>query len=270
MQGDLVRAMQDAIEYSIRDRWVTDLFVPVPRGQLAGQDGGAVVRPILQDLEEIVSFLFRHGCEGPVIDDEQVHPYELGEHPRIRSIRPRQEHLLEEPGGSPVEYPVSPATSLLGQGTGDIGFSRAGRSGEHDVVVIVDPRTSGQPAHQGLIELSPRGVVDVLETGLALLEPGLSEQACSPAVLPRQKLGIDEQAEPLFEGELGDIGLLLLFEQLRGHGRESHGPEFLQGRFDEQGHLLGFSCNSRRLAHSRAMGRSGSRYPSPPAGRGRA
>ena len=57
------------------------------------------------------------------------------------------------------------------------------------------------------------------------LEPGELRAADEPLVLALDGLAIDEQAEPLLEGQRGDIGLqALLFERLR-HAGEAEGQQ---------------------------------------------
>ena len=73
-------------------------------------------------------------------------------------------------------------------------------------------------------------VVDGLEAGLREAEPGLLERPLQAAVLPREPLGVDEQAEAFVEGERVVVGAALLFLPRGGHGIESQGGELLVGR----------------------------------------
>ena len=55
--------------------------------------------------------------------------------------------------------------------------------------------------------------------------------AAEPLVLASEVLGVDEQAEALVEGQLADLGTLLLFGPGRAERVEAQGLEFLDRRF---------------------------------------
>ena len=67
-KGDPVRVMHEPIEDRVAKRGVTDQVVPVVDRHLAGHEGRAAARAILDDLEEIAPFPIAQGREAPVID----------------------------------------------------------------------------------------------------------------------------------------------------------------------------------------------------------
>ena len=64
--------VKQAITDCIGEGRVRDVVVPLPRRQLAGDDGRASAGPILQDLEEITAALIRERAERPIVEDEDV------------------------------------------------------------------------------------------------------------------------------------------------------------------------------------------------------
>jgi hypothetical protein len=92
-------------------------------------------------------------------------------------------------------------------------------------------RARGELTDDGLVQLAPRRVVDVLDARLAESELGLLEQSAEALVLSREMLGVDEQAEALVEGQLADLGALLLLGPRGGECVEAQRLEFLDGRF---------------------------------------
>ena len=51
LEGYLVRAVDDSVNYGIREGRLAEQLVPVLGVNLAGHDGGAVATPVLQDFE---------------------------------------------------------------------------------------------------------------------------------------------------------------------------------------------------------------------------
>jgi hypothetical protein len=71
-------------------RVAPDVVVPLGGRQLARDDGRAAAVAVLEDLEEIASFLILHGSQAPVIEDEHVHAGELAEEAAVGAIGARE------------------------------------------------------------------------------------------------------------------------------------------------------------------------------------
>jgi hypothetical protein len=82
-------------------------------------------------------------------------------------------------------------------------------------------------------------IVDGLETGLRELELGLLEGAGETLALPREPLGIDEEAKPLVETQGVELSGALLLGPGLGHGGELEPVELVEGRSRQhEGDLL--------------------------------
>ena len=84
-----------------------------------------------------------------------------------------------------------------------------------------DPAAGGKAAHHAAVKAPGQLVVDVLQARRQP-EPRLLEQPGQAAVLPECPLLVDEQAEPLFEGQPLDVGLACLRQEALGQAVKAH------------------------------------------------
>jgi len=104
-------------------------------------------------------------------------------------------------------------------------------AGDDDVVVLLHPAAGGELADHGLVEFPARRVVDVLDAGVAELQLRLLERPRESLVLPAQPLRVDEHPEPLLEGQLLQLGVLLLLDPGGRQRIEPQQPELFHRRF---------------------------------------
>ena len=117
----------------------------------------------------------------------------------------------------------------LGQGTGDVGLAHPGRAGEDQVVVPGHPRSGGQLHDETPVEPSRCPQVEVLDRGgvaeLRHPQPHLQAAGVTCIGLP-----VDEETEPVLEGELGEASRVgQLIGQALGHGLQAQVDELLGG-----------------------------------------
>ena len=72
MESDALRVVDDAIEDSVGVSRIADQLVPVFNRDLAGDYGGSLAVPFLEDLEQIVSCLGVERLEAEVVEDEEL------------------------------------------------------------------------------------------------------------------------------------------------------------------------------------------------------
>jgi hypothetical protein len=104
--------------------------------------------------------------------------------------------------------------------------------------MLLHPAAGGELADDRLVQLASGGVVDVLHARLAHLELGIGEEPGQAAVLAGDVFGVDEQAEPLVEGEGAEVGRGLLFGPGLGHGMQGERLELDPRGFGEHRDLL--------------------------------
>src|SRR5205823_290455 len=101
-----------------------------------------------------------------------------------------------------------------------------------------------------LVEFAAGRVVDVLDAGLAQAQLRLPQGGRQPPVFAGEPFGLDQEAEPLVEGDRSERRVLLLGAPGSGEGVEPQGLELLEGRFGEHGQLLCASELGDRISAS--------------------
>jgi len=125
----------------------------------------------------------------------------------VTSVSLGEGHLVGELGRTDVERTVSFPAGLVGQGTGEEGFSRAGGADDNNVVVTFDPVAGDEAHHDRLID-SPGGfVVDIFHAGVEL-QPGVFQVSFHSVIFFPGPLAIHDEAETFREGESVQIRLI--------------------------------------------------------------
>ena len=62
--------VDEAIENGVRDGRISDQFMPVIDGELAGHDGRGASMPVVENFQEIAPLLGRERRQAPVIQDQ--------------------------------------------------------------------------------------------------------------------------------------------------------------------------------------------------------
>ena len=100
--------------------------------------------------------------------------------------------LLEEPGGAEGKNGESLASGEVAEGAGEPGLADAGGAGEEDVATGGEPARVGELEEELFLETAGVFVIDVLEAGVGLSEPGVFEQAGEAAVVAVGFFVLDE------------------------------------------------------------------------------
>ena len=132
-------------------------------------------------------------------------------------------------------------------------------------MVLDDPAAGGELSDQRPIEFAAGRVVEILETRVRNPELRFFEPAGELAIVPREVLGLDEQADALVETERPDRRVLELRAVGVGHRAEMEGAQAVEGRFGQHGRSPSGLVGSTR-GHGRwhaAVARSPSRAPRP-------
>ena len=126
-----------------------------------------------------------------------------------------------------------PADGLLGEGTGQKGFTHTAGAKQDEVVMSGDPVAGGQGTDEGSIQSSGRTVVDVLEASLAVLETGVFQAPVLGLVLSPDPVSIDQPADAFLEAENGGVGVFELLGERLGQAGQAHGVKLLEGLVNE-------------------------------------
>lgn len=75
---------REAVQHGVSHGLVANPLVPMLNGQLAGDDGGAVARTVINDLQQIRSGLPLHGRHAPTCPQGCLRAYALGVHRHVQ------------------------------------------------------------------------------------------------------------------------------------------------------------------------------------------
>ena len=104
-------------------------------------------------------------------------------------------------GGCPqqaqIAHAVAGPAGLVGQGTGQPGFTDTGGAADAQVETVAQPLATAQLQDQRLIQPARAAVVDVFDAGV-VLEPGLAQAATQALVVAVGQLAVDQQANEPF------------------------------------------------------------------------
>ena len=160
------------------------------------------------------------------------------EEPRIASVAAGERQSLEQPWQPMVEDGAVVAACLVAERAGDPTLADAGRADDEQVLLAADPVAIDELGEEGAVDAA-RARRSTSSTIAAWRSDGELQAHDEPLVLPLGRFAIDHQAEPLLEGERGDVGLASLIVEGLGHAGEPEGEETFLGVGDE--HRVSFS-----------------------------
>ena len=118
--------------------------MPIGNGDLAGQDGGASVVTILADLEEVTTLALSQGRHGEVVDDEDIDTGQLCQPFVQGTVGASHGEFSKELRLAGIEGCVALADGLLGEGTGQKGFTHTAGAKQDEVVMSGEYLKSGK------------------------------------------------------------------------------------------------------------------------------
>lgn len=86
--------LDEPVEDGVGDGRVGDDAVPKLERQLAGDDGGAKHRPVVDHLEKVAAFSRGEGREAPIVEDDKVGPSQLRQGARVGAVPLRSIKVL--------------------------------------------------------------------------------------------------------------------------------------------------------------------------------
>jgi hypothetical protein len=99
-EGDAVGLMEKPVEHRLGQGGVSHGAVPGGDRELAGDERGAELGPVLDDLQAIAALLDGRRGEQEVIQHEERNPLELDEQPLVATVAAADREIVEEPWGS--------------------------------------------------------------------------------------------------------------------------------------------------------------------------
>ncbi len=199
--------MDQTVEDGVGQRGITHDLVPAIDRHLAGDDQGAAIVAVLDNLQQIAALLGSQWLRSPVVQNEQVDPRELAHQTTISAVTTRQRQCCEQARAALVEDREIFPASLVAQCAGDEALAGAAGAGNQAVPVLTDPITAGQVQEQRPVEATRLAEVDIFDRG-GLPKLGGSCACLEPLLLTQRDLLVDQQTEPfrVLEGMAFGIG----------------------------------------------------------------
>jgi len=137
--------------------------VPAVDGNLAGDDDGALVVPLLDDFEQVAGLIGIEHLQAPVVEDEQFDAGERAQEAGVAARAVGDGEIGEEPGSAGVENGDVLSASLLAEGAGEPTFAETGGPGNQNIAAFLDPAAGSELEEQGAVEAAGVLLIDVLD-----------------------------------------------------------------------------------------------------------
>ena len=237
-QREPMVALHQAVQHGVGHGLVANPLMPMFDGQLAGDDGRAVVGPVVNDLQQIGPGLTVHGSHAPVIEQQHIGALERVEPARERAVGVTYAQIFAQTRHALVQHAVTAPTGMLGQCAGQPGLARTGRPGDQHGVAAVNPLAQRQAHHRAAFQASRSAAVQVLNGGLRIFELGILEQACAASVLAPVHLAVDQQGQALLKAHGADAALRELLLQRLCHALQAQAAKLVQCGVHHHGGLV--------------------------------
>src|SRR5437867_4631126 len=174
LEDEDLGVMEEAIEGGPGEERVVEKRRPLLERAVRGDDEGAALVALADDLVEVHRLLALEGTEAEIVDDQQVRAREAGETAVEGGVRPRRAELGEELVRRGVEDAVAGDAGAVAERLGEVALPDAGLTDEADVLPARDEGAGGELQDLGLRDRRVEGEVEVLD-GLRVLEARAAE-----------------------------------------------------------------------------------------------
>ena len=191
--------------------------MPLTGVVLGAEDGGRHLVPSFHQLQYIPGFCLLQRVQQPLVQNEQLHLFQLlhifpiGPIPLGYSDLHQKIRQPEIPSG--VEVPVGRHT----QGTGQECLSSTGSAQDDHISCFLNVRTGCQAEDLLPVQMPFGNILDILHAGLCICIAGLLDQASEPVAFPRTPFGIHQHGESILEGHIPELRVFQLGRKLLCH-----------------------------------------------------
>jgi hypothetical protein len=147
-QFDLVCIMDQAIQNTVGQGRVADLFVPALDGDLAGQDGRAQLVAIVANFQKVAALGFCQRRVDPIVNHQYIDLGQASQKAAQAAVGTGQSQIAEQFGRLAEEGGESVPASLFGQGTSEPRFSDPSGTQQKNLLMLLHPgRVLGEGAN---------------------------------------------------------------------------------------------------------------------------
>jgi len=234
LEFEMMSVVDEPVEDCIGECRIGHRLMPVISWKLAGDDGGAMLMPVVEKFEEVALMGGGELCQPPVVEHDHVDASRLFEELEIATIAVGDLQIFEETGEAMVLGSIPFEAGCVRQGSGDKAFAQTGGAGDDDVLMTAHPVGEAKGKHEFFVKSARASIIDVDHRG------GLFQVCCLQATRettsgPFGALAVDQQSEAFVEAEALDVGQVQLFGECPGHAGEGKLVEAIDGGMVQHG-----------------------------------
>jgi hypothetical protein len=185
--------VDQAIEDGVGERRIFQIGMPLLHRQLAGDERGATIVAIIQDLQEVASDRIRQRREAEVIYDQQIGLGELSQEGGLALQRRMPEQLVHEARDAEAAHAVIGSTGGVADGARNEALADASGTCQQDVQMLTDPGEVRDLGESGPIDAASGLQIQIFESG-RLRELGPAQPLSQSAGLALEAAGHASQA----------------------------------------------------------------------------
>jgi hypothetical protein len=206
--------------------------VPKLHWILRGDEGRTFLKPFLENLHEVGSFLFRDSADSEVIDQKDGTRGQLVQVFQVLTTPTAVANFLEESFITDLHAGITELARFQSYGLGHIRLSCSSGAKKQHILMALNPFGRAKRIEIAFPEASFRLVLDVFQAGAFRFEIGSADEPRELSVFPCMVFFLDQKAQKLLAGEL----LMLPFSDSLlhgfGHMGEAQSAHLRQGLFD--------------------------------------
>jgi len=220
--------MNDPVHDGVCDGLFSDGLVPKFHRNLRSDDGRTGVVTVVDNVHQQPAGHIVEWAQGEIVQDQQVCPLDALQVPENLPGSLRRLQQPHQPGGVRIDDPVVLLAGAVAQSRGDEGLSRAGTSGDEDVLFLLDERKIGKPFHKVLVQAPLHRIVHLFHGG-GEAEARCLDQVVHVPVVPLVPLVAGQHVHELVDGHVAPAVVLQACFESVVHPVELHLLELLEG-----------------------------------------
>src|ERR1700682_3514482 len=193
-----VSVVNEAVQDGVAEGGVSDNFVPMFDGDLAGNDGRGATVAIIKDLQKVAPFGRIENRKAPIIEDQELNAADGFEQSAISAVAASQGERLEQARNAMILDRTIIAAGLVAVGAGNPAFAEPGCPGDEQVLVSVDPVAADESGEDGAIDTTWCAPIEVFHA-CALAQRGELEAGPETFGVALGGFAIDQQSDALLE-----------------------------------------------------------------------
>ena len=195
--------VQQAIADGVGLVGITDDAVPVLDGELGGDQCRGLLRTVFDDFHQVAPLGVAQWRDHPVVDRQQVEFGQSGQQAGVGSIATTDGYLVQQSRHAHVAGCEAAPAGALHKRAGQVGLPAARRSGDQQVMLILDPVAASEAEYLLAIQTARVLEVNVLKRCRLVARLGRAQPTAQLALLTGSPLAVDQQPDAFLETQFG-------------------------------------------------------------------